>query len=61
MENKTKTYVILVTYNALYAVVINLLAQTNFMVVCNNSDLEIILSLSDRSKIFNFADNLGVG
>lgn len=64
MKNKKNVYAILVAYNPdsseLQLAVDNLLSQTDFVVVCNNSDYDVTLHSADRIRVFNFRENLGI-
>jgi len=58
-----KIYSVLVGYNPkedeLFLAVERLKAQTDIVVVCNNSDYDVEFN-DDQVKVFNFKDNLGI-
>jgi rhamnosyltransferase len=63
MLENSKIYTVLVTYNAttqdLKQAVNELLKQTSFIVICNNS--KVVLDYNHpRIKVLNFGDNLGI-
>jgi rhamnosyltransferase len=63
MHNKFNIYTVIVAYNAskkdLDATVNELLRQTSFVVICNNSSYDLTFS-HPRIKVLNFGDNLGI-
>lgn len=56
-------YIVLVTYNhnikSIYGLVENLTHQSHRVVICNNSNYNIILD-NNKVTVFNFGENLGV-
>ncbi|NOU24886.1 MAG: glycosyltransferase family 2 protein [Methylotenera sp.] len=63
MCNNSKIYTVLVAYNStkqdLSPAVNELLRQTSFVVICNNSKDDLIYR-HPRIKVLNFRDNLGI-
>ena len=63
MHNKSKIYTVLVAFNAtkkdLNPIINELLKQTSFVVICNNSKVDLIYP-HPRIKVLNFEDNLGI-
>jgi rhamnosyltransferase len=63
MLENSKIYTVLVTYNAttqdLKQAVNELLKQTSFIVICNNSKVDLVYN-HPRIKLLNFGDNLGI-
>ena len=63
MLKNSKIYTVLVTYNAttqdLKQAVNELLKQTSFIVICNNSKVDLVYN-HPRIKLLNFGDNLGI-
>ena len=61
--NNSKIYTVLVAYNStkqdLSPAVNELLRQTSFVVICNNSKTDLIYH-HPRIKVLNFGDNLGI-
>ncbi|CAN1486085.1 COG1216 Predicted glycosyltransferases [Methylophilaceae bacterium] len=61
--DNSKIYTVLVAYNSttedLSPAVDELLRQTSFVVICNNSKADLIYDHS-RIKVLNFGDNLGI-
>jgi rhamnosyltransferase len=61
--DNSKIYTVLVAYNStkedLSPAVDELLRQTSFVVICNNSKADLIYDYS-RIKVLNFGDNLGI-
>ncbi len=61
--NNLKIYTVLVAYNStkqdLSPAVNELLRQTSFLVICNNSKVDLIYH-HPRIRVLNFGDNLGI-
>ncbi len=63
MIEDLKIYTVLVAYNStkenLYPLVNELLKQSSFLVICNNSKVDLIYD-HIRIKVLNFSENLGI-